>query len=217
MLAIPPRTLRAVLGSLSLLASALAVDALGSAAATAPVAADPANFHYDALPATGALDFAIDAKSPSFEFQSGPSHYRAFRLPESDRPYYVEVQSFIEGPADPSRARVFYPVVALLTDDFLVSRTTDLDALRVDLPMLERSSSPAYRLTLGVDPLHNRERYLVVFTPARPRAAHLTAPVATATALDAAPQAAHDAFLGAAPEGRLRISVRPGGTVAPAR
>jgi hypothetical protein len=32
---------------------------------------------------------------------------------------------------------VFYPVVAVLTDDFLVSRSTELELLRFDLPTQE--------------------------------------------------------------------------------
>jgi hypothetical protein len=182
--------------------------AAGAVAATrpgaAPAASDPAQFRYEALPADGALDFSIDAASPTFEFQTGKSAYRAFRLPDGG-PFYVDVRSFLEGPPHPARAHVFYPVVAVLTDDFLVSRSTELELLRFDLPTQEGTTAPAYRVSLGVDPGHTRERYLVVFTPAQLVAGRQLPPIATP---EGAAEAAHVAFLGATMQGRLRISVR---------
>ena len=178
-----------------------------AAAAAAAAATDPAQFRYEALPADGVVDFAIDASSPTFEFQSGVSAYRAFRLPSAAGPYLVEVRSFLSGPLDPARARVFYPVVAVLTDDFLVSRTTELELLRFDLPVLEGSSAPAYRVMVAIDPQRTREQYLVVFTPAKLTSARELPPISTP---DSAAEAARYAFLGAAPHGRLRISVHHG-------
>ena len=189
------------------LACLAAVGAAAAAAGPAPTATDPAQFHYEPLPAEGVVRFAIDAKSPTFEFQTGVSAYRAFRLPDDAVPYYVEVRSFLDGPADPARARVFYPVVAVLTDDFLVSRSTEPELLRFDLPVLEGTSAPAYRVTLGMDPAHTHERYLVVFTPARFAGGREQPPVATP---EHAAEAARFAFLGAAPHGRLSISIRRG-------
>src|SRR5512137_1455924 len=130
-----------------------------------PCCDDPSRFGYDALPAEGSVDFTIDRGSPLFEFQSGRSFFRAFRLPTVGRPYTLELRSFLDAAESPRTARVFYPVVAILTDDFLVSRATDLDALRFDLPMLEQTTSPAYRLQLPLDPANTRERYVIVFTP----------------------------------------------------
>jgi hypothetical protein len=185
----------------------------GPARAAEPCCSDPSRFGYDPLPPDGSVEFRIDAGSPTFEFQSGRSAFRAFRLPASARPYVVELRSFLDAPDSPRRARVFYPVVAVLTDDFLVSRSTDLDALRFDLPVLEQTVAPAYRLVVPVDPSNRRERFLVVFTPAQVLAAR---PLPAVTAESAA-QVARQAWLGAAPYGRLRITVRPlpAGSVAP--
>ena len=188
--------------------AALAAAAPGPAAASAPVAAgDPASFRYEALPAEGSVDFVIDQRSPTFEFQSGPSAYRAFRLPDLSHAYYVELRAFLDGPPDPERARVFYPVMALLTDDFLVSRQTELDFLRFDLPVFEQAAAPAYRVTVGVDPARARERYLIVFTPASLMSERTLPPISTP---DSAADAARVAFLGAARYGRLRITLRSG-------
>lgn len=196
-----PRTL---LGLVALAVAASSAAATGTAAA--PAAADPAQFRYEALPADGSLDFSIDAHSPTFEFQTGPSAYRAFRLPDGG-PFYVDVRSFLEGSPHPARARVFYPVIAVLTDDFLVSRSTELELLRFDLPTQESTVAPAYRVSVGVDPAHSRERYLVVFTPAPLVQGRQLPPISTP---ESAAEAAKVAFLGAAMHGKLRISVRRG-------
>lgn len=174
-------------------------------ATTSPCCDDPSRFGYEALPAEGSVAFTIDRRSPLFEFQSGRSFFRAFRLPDGGRPYVVELRSYLERPDSPRTAQVFYPVVAVLTDDFLVARATDLDALRFDLPVLEQTTAPAYRLQLPFDPSKSRERYLVVFTPApllAPRAFEAATP-------DAAEQASRSAYLGASAFGQLRITVRP--------
>jgi hypothetical protein len=199
-----PTTRRGLPAAAGMLALAVA---LGAAAAGPKPAADPSEFRYEPLPAEGSVDFAIDAASPTFEFQSGPSPFRAFRLPDAAHPYYVDVRSFLEGPAEPARASVFYPVVALLTDDFLVSRTTELEMLRFDVPVLEQTTAPAYHVTIGIDQARARERYLVVFTPARLATRRLLPPISTP---ESAAEAARVAYLGAAQHGRLRITVRPG-------
>ena len=175
-------------------------------AAAAGCCADPSQFPYEPLPAAGAVNVVIDAGGPSFEFQSGRSFFHAFRLPAATRGYTLEVQSFLEPATDPRRSRVFYPVLALLTEDFLVARVTDLETLSFDLPTLERTSTPAYCISLAVDPSNGRERYLVVFTPAALLAARALPPITTP---DSVAQAARVAYLGAAPVGRLRVTVRP--------
>jgi hypothetical protein len=195
-----PRLLRRLLGALALVALS------GLATAAAPPAADPSQFQYDALPADGAVDLRLDASSPVFEFQSGRSAFRAFRLPATDRPYLIDVRSYLEDADGRDGGHVFYPIATLLTEDYLITRSTDLDALRFDSPLYESSTAPAYHLTLGVDPKRGRERYLVVFTPALLVAPRRLPPVTTPAA---AAELAPAAFLGAAAHGRLRISVRP--------
>jgi hypothetical protein len=202
------RRLPAALAALALIAPGLALAAKPDSAvlaAASPCCDDPSRFRYDALPSEGSVDFAVDRGSPLFEFQSGRSFFHAFRLPDGGRPYVVELRSYLDRPDSPRTARVFYPVVAILTDDFLVARATDLDALRFDLPVLEQTTTPAYRLQLPFDPSKTRERYLVVFTPEpllAPRAVDASTP-------DAAEQASRTAYLGASAFGRLRITVRP--------
>src|SRR5208282_6920862 len=83
------------------LAALLAVGPPALPASPPAPDSDPAHFRYEPLPAEGAVDFVIDAASPTFEFQSGPSAFRAFALPAQTRPYVVEVRSFLEDGPDP--------------------------------------------------------------------------------------------------------------------
>jgi hypothetical protein len=178
------------------------------AGAPPPCCTDPSAFPYEPLPTEGSVDFVIDRHSPTFEFQSGPSRFRAFTLPQTDRGYLLEVRSFLDEPNDPRRARVFYPVIAILTDDFLVSRTSELESLSYDLPVLERSLAPAYRVTLPLGPGNGRERYVVVFTPAKLATLRALPPISTP---ESAAEAARVAYLGAVGFGHLRITLRAGG------
>src|SRR5215472_5211439 len=71
---------------------------------------DPAQFRYQPLPSNGSVDFDINKQS------------QAFALPALSKPYIIEIRSYISGGPDPLRARVLYPVAAVLTDDFIVAR-----------------------------------------------------------------------------------------------
>jgi hypothetical protein len=169
---------------------------------------DPSEFQFVALPERGRIDFDIDRKTPVFEFQNGYSVYRAFRLPVLMAPYLLEVRSYLRQGPDPSRAQVLYPMAALLSDDYLVMRSIGLESLTAELPILERTDAPAYRLTIPIDPVHGRERYLVLFTPFE-LVAPGREPAAAATA-ETATDLARDAFLGASTEGHLSITVVTG-------
>jgi hypothetical protein len=202
----PARPRRHPRSGLALLVGALGVAVGAVAADRAP--ADPGEFSYAALPAEGTLEARIDAATPVFEFKTGRSAFLSFRLPAGDKPYFVEVRSLLSGGTAAARGRVFYPVAALLDDDFMVSRQTDLDALRFDLPVFEDASAPAYRLAIGVDPTQGKERYLVIFTPA----ALLSRRAAVdATTPEAAAKAAREAYPGAAPDGVVRVTVHADG------
>jgi len=207
-----PSTPRRALARLLALLACLATTSGAGAAGPKACCTDPARFHFDQLPAEGSVDVEINRSSPVFEFQSGLSAFRAFALPPATKPYFVEVRSFLSGGPEPERARVFYPIIAVLTDDFLVSRSTDLEALRFELPLFEAASSPAYRLMLAIDPSNPHERYLVVYTPASLGEGRTLPPISTP---ESAAEAAKIAFLGAAPYGRLRITLRPGESVIP--
>lgn len=134
-------------------------------ARAAPCCDDPAAFDYAELPATGRLEVVIGTTSPVFEFQSGRSHFAAFRLPAAAQPYRVRVRGLIDGPRADS-ASVFYPVLAMMDDAFVVTRVSGLDNLRLEQALTLPGGEPGLAVTAPFDPAQGRERYLVVFTPA---------------------------------------------------
>jgi Maltose operon periplasmic protein precursor (MalM) len=205
---------RAALVGLVFLVARSGAATAGAPAAAGPYAGrsvcctDPDQFEYTVLPDHGSLDVEIGRAAPLFEFQDGLSAFRAFRLPVMTAPYLIEVRSFLRGGPDPTRAKVFYPVAALLTGDHLVTRTVGIETLSPELPILERTTEPAYRMTIGIDPARGGERYLVLYTPYAAlgdRSAALKV-----DSVEAAAEVARNAFLGASSEGRLRITVTSG-------
>lgn len=171
---------------------------------------DPAAFAYVALPDHGSVEVDIGPTTPLFEFQSGVSAFRAFRLPVLSVPYLLEVRSRLRGGPDPLRARVFYPAAALLNGDYLVMRSVGVEELVADWPLFERAEYPAYRLAVGVDPAHGRERYLVVYTPLA-----VLGPRPVPAEAESADESARNAYLGASTEGHLTITITALGDSAP--
>lgn len=125
---------------------------------------DPAQFAFADTALPGRLELAIDAASPLFEFQSGRSYFHALRLPAGDASYRIRIRSLLRGDGD--RTRVFYPVVALLDENYIVTRVSSLDHLRLEPGLATPGGSSALSLTVRIDPKVTIERYLVVFTPA---------------------------------------------------
>lgn len=176
-----------------------------------PCCEDPAGFDYVRLPEAGTLDVVIGSASPAFEFQSGRSYFAAFRLPEAERPYRVRVRSLFDNPTTDG-ASVFYPVLAMMDDTFIVTRMSNLDSLRLEQALTVPGGEAGLAVTAPFDPGIAGEKYLIVFTPA----VMLGAPpperrdgdvltVATRQWLEQRGNARVDA----SPYGRLSISVAP--------
>jgi hypothetical protein len=171
---------------------------------------DPSGFSYLPLPQHGFADAVVSRASPAFEFHSGLSPFAAFELPKTSTPYRLRVKSFFDaGRGD--ETSVFYPVVALLDDTFIVTRMSGLDNLRLEPSLATPGGETGLALTVPVDPAMENARYLIVFTPAavlgaapERREADLLTPAALAW-LDRR----GDAAIPASPYGRLRITVAP--------
>ncbi len=125
---------------------------------------DPAEFEFTdaALPGRSILD--IGPSSRLFDFHSGRSFFAALRLPATADSYRVRVKSLLQGKGDATR--VFYPVVALLNDNFIVTRVSSVGHLRLEPGLATPGGAAGLALTIRVDPAVARERYLIVFTPA---------------------------------------------------
>lgn len=130
-----------------------------------PCCDDPSGFRFGALPQRGFADAALDRATPVFDFHSGLSPFAAFELPKTDAPYRVRVKSLFDA-RDGGEAGVFYPVVALLDDAFIVTHMTGLDSLRLEPALATVGGEAGLAVTVAIDPKAQRGRYLVVFTPA---------------------------------------------------
>ncbi len=81
--------------------------------------ASPAQFKYEPLGASDAVSFKLDRTSDAFEFPTGKSYFKAFRLPERALPYRLKVTSYALGEVI-RKAHIFYPQVALLDERYAV-------------------------------------------------------------------------------------------------
>lgn len=171
---------------------------------------DPSGFSYLPLPERGFADAVVSRTSPAFEFHSGLSPFAAFELPKTSTPYRLRVKSvFDAGRGD--ETSIFYPVVALLDDTFIVMRMSGLDNLRLEPSLATPGGEAGLALTVPIDPATENPRYLIVFTPAavlgkapERREGDLVTPAALAWL-----ERRGDAAIPASPYGRLRITVAP--------
>jgi hypothetical protein len=184
---------------------------LATYARATPCCDDPSGFQFNALPQQGFADTVIDLSSPVFDFHSGLSPFAAFELPAEKAPYRIRVKSLFDKKGD-DKSGVFYPVIALLDDTFIVVHMTGLEDLRLEPALAAVGGETGLAVSLGIDPADQRSRYLVVFTPA----ALLGAPPDSQREDDIlSPEALAwiegrgEAALPASPYGRLRITVAP--------
>jgi len=171
---------------------------------------DPSGFSFLPLPAHGFTDAVVSRASPAFEFHSGLSPFAAFELPKASTPYRLRVKSSFD-PGRNGETSVFYPVIALLDDTFIVLRMSGLDNLRLEPALATPGGETGLALTVPVDPAMENARYLIVFTPAavlgaapERREGDLLTPAALAWL-----ERRGDAAVPASPYGRLRITIAP--------
>ena len=150
-------------------------------------------------------------KSPVFDFQSGLSPFVAFELPDQATRYRIRVKSVFDR-KDGAEEGVFYPVIALLDDTFIVVHMTGPDSLRLEPALATPGGEPGLAVSIGVDPAEQKGKYLVVFTPAallgKPPPADREGDVLSLSALAYMEQRG-EAAIPASPYGRLRITVAP--------
>ncbi len=169
---------------------------------------DPSGFRFSTLPARGFADAVVGRDSQAFDFHSGMSPFVAFELPAQPAPYRIRVKSLFDADSD----GVFYPVVALLDDTFIVTQMTGIDNLRLEPALATVGGEAGLAVSLAINPAEQRGKYLVVFTPAAllgaPPDSRREGDLLTPSSL-AWMQRRGEAALPASPYGRLRITVAP--------
>lgn len=132
---------------------------------TAACCAGPESFSFTQLPAAGSVAATLGPASPVFEFHSGLSPFAAFRLPETAGPYRLRIKSLFDDRPAPAGS-LFYPVVAMLDEAFIVTRVSSVENLRLEPSLATPGGEAGLALVAPFDPSQSRERYIVVFTPA---------------------------------------------------
>ena len=191
---------------------------LATYAKATPCCDDPSGFSYGALPRQGHAQASVDTKSPVFDFQSGLSPFVAFELPDQATRYRIRVTSVFDR-KDGGKNGVFYPVIALLDDTFIVVHMTGPDSLRLEPALATPGGEPGLAVSIGIDPAEQEGKYLVVFTPAallgKPPPPDREGDVLSLSALAYMEQRG-EAAIPASPYGRLQITVAPESPVADA-
>jgi hypothetical protein len=114
---------------------------LATYARATPCCDDPSGFEFGPLPRQGQAQATIDPATPVFDFQSGVSPFAAFVLPQQGSRYRIRVKSLFD-PKDGGEHGVFYPVVALLDDTYIVVHMTGLDSLRLEPALATPGGAP---------------------------------------------------------------------------
>ena len=130
-----------------------------------PCCDDPSSFDFVALPRQGRVEAVLDATTPVFDFQSGVSPFVAFELPDQQSRYRVRVKSLID-PKAGDASGIFYPVIALLDETFIVVHMSGLESLRLEPSLATVDGRSGVAVSIGIDPADQKGKYLVVFTPA---------------------------------------------------
>ena len=191
---------------------------LATYAKATPCCDDPSGFSYGALPRQGHAQATLDAKTPVFDFQSGVSPFVAYELPDQTSRYRIRVKSVFNR-RDGGKDGVFYPVIALLDDTYIVVHMTGPESLRLEPALATPGGDPGLAVSIGVDPAEQKGRYLVVFTPAamlgKPPPADREGDVLSISSL-AYMERRGEAAIPASPYGRLQITVAPEAPIAAA-
>lgn len=181
-----------------------------------------AQFKYDPLAAEGGIGFKLDASSDAFDFESGKSYFKAFRLPEKAPPYRIKISSYALGETI-NKAHIFYPQIALLDDHFAVVRQGVPAGLRLRKVGYKEAVAETGGLPLKLegavlvdDP---RAKYLVVYTTRKsmsgvsPYVTRQTIPVILPGLVTAVPGARGTVQIRHSPFGLLHMEILSAGAI----
>jgi maltose operon protein len=132
----------------------------------APVCcASYSEFSYEALSIPDEKKFQLDEASPAFDFPTGKSYFKAFRLPPFQAPYTIDIRSYVMGDNWKS-AYIFRPALMFLDEDFAVTRMEDDGGFRYLTAGLFETSGLRKMLqaTISVTDENARDRYMIVLT-----------------------------------------------------
>ena len=126
-------------------------------------------------------------------------------------PYRVRVKSLFDRKHG-GASGVFYPVIALLDDTYIVVHMTGLESLRLEPALATPGGESGLAVSIGIDPAEQKGKYLVVFTPAallgKPPPGDREGDMLSISSL-AWMERRGESALPPSPYGRLKITVAP--------
>ncbi|HYA21497.1 MAG TPA: MalM family protein [Burkholderiales bacterium] len=121
-------------------------------------------FDFQALKLGDSESFIINTASPAFNFASGKSYFKAFRLPIQARSYFIVVNSYFTDKDNLSRSPyIFHPVVALLDAQYRVTRTIDQGIVN-PIESGNSMNNASLEIEIRVNPQVVDERFMVIYT-----------------------------------------------------
>jgi hypothetical protein len=110
-----------------------------------------------------------------FEFPSGKSYFKAFKLPEPAVDYTITLKSYAGGDHIPKLdsypgwypSSVFVPALMLLDADYMPTRLVDEKLTRRTDATLLPPARLGMETVITIGPQNKNERFLVIFTPRR--------------------------------------------------
>ncbi|MDH3595270.1 MAG: MalM family protein, partial [Rhodospirillales bacterium] len=110
--------------------------------------------------------FSMEENVEKVSLPTGPSLYKAIKLPDEKVTYYFKLRSLVLEDEQTKQKAAVLPVVAVLNDDFSLSRLSTLQNLSYDHWTVWHPYDH-FNIYIKVDRQANpTERYVLIFTPA---------------------------------------------------
>ena len=107
----------------------------------------------------GTKNHQMDMSADAYDFESGKSYYKAFKLPDFIKPYQIKVQSYLKASDTIFEQALFYPAFLLLDGsyqpialvDSKVKQEEVYDNLELNGGIVIEDSAPKYLIVLTTD------------------------------------------------------------------
>jgi maltose operon protein len=175
-----------------------------------------AQFGYEDLGESGGVSFKLDEASDAFDFQTGKSYFKAFRLPQRELPYRISVRSLALG-EHIKEAHIFYPQVAVLDDRFAVVGQSDPGDFSLGKAGVGEAAAETWGLPVKLEGSvlvdNASAKYVVVFTTqemmsgASPYEARWVVPVIVPGVVTAIPGGKETVSIRHSPVGLLHMEI----------
>ncbi|BAP88312.1 maltose operon periplasmic [Burkholderiales bacterium GJ-E10] len=132
---------------------------------TAPVCCSRmSEFTFENLAPGKSTSAEIARGQGSFDFATGKSYFRAFKLPAYSAPYAISLHSKVMPSGIPHRFRVFVPAAVLLDSNFHIIETIDPKGLRPIPASIMPPRAAALEQTIAISAANARAKYMVLYT-----------------------------------------------------